>query len=194
MNFVPGQASISLAPSPELAGPHAKVEAQAELAEQADAPDEPLIQAIARGRARPVQHLAHTLDHRLSGERLDVLCEPVRGRPAGDHRGGQHALAAAAELGHGAGLLLLLIRVDVHFHVDCLDDIQSLAGPAIIVDLEIAVESGCGFQPGKSELAQIPEVHVRVDDRRWGGFCRCRRGCRGEDRAGGAFEKLSSCW
>ena len=51
----------------QLAGPHAEVEAQAELAEQPDAPDERRLQAVAGGRARAVEHLAEPLDRGLLG-------------------------------------------------------------------------------------------------------------------------------
>ena len=47
-----------LRPVAQLAGPHAQVEAQAELAEQPDAADEFRLQAVAGGSARPVEDLA----------------------------------------------------------------------------------------------------------------------------------------
>ena len=48
----------------QLSRPHADVEAQAEVAEQADAADEPLVEAVAGGCLGPVEHLADPLDRR----------------------------------------------------------------------------------------------------------------------------------
>ena len=149
----------------ELLGAHADVEAQAQLAQQANPPDELLVEAVARRRARAVEHLANPLD--LGGllEPGDVVLEPVRVRPARDHGPDHRPRLSPAEVDHVFRLLHLLRRLDVHLHVDRLDDAQPLGGLEVILHEEAPGQARGVLQPGEPELLQVPEMLVRVHDR-----------------------------
>ena len=127
---------------PELGVPDAhRSKLSIEIAQQPDPPDELRVEAITGGgRAGPVEHLPQAFDDRFPGERFDVLREPLRGRPPGDHRAGEQTAPAATKLDYGSRFLLMLIGLNIHLHVNSLDDVQALAGPAIIVEAEVAVQ------------------------------------------------------
>lgn len=83
------------------------------------------------------------------------------------------------------GLRDLLGRIDVHFHVNGLDDVQSLGRFGVVAGDVAAGKDGAFLDPVKAELVQVPQMLVRIDDRDHGFFVldgMSQRGDQGERR------------
>ena len=144
-----------------------------------------------------MQHLAKALDVGAVLKLRDVFLETVGRRPAGDHRTNHRIVGALAQLDDVFRLGFLLRRIDVHFHVDALDDVQSLGGLEVIGH-EVVLGEGRPFRdPRELELLDVPEVLVCVDDGDWGRlfFRRLRlraRPCAGDADRGCLFQELTA--
>src|SRR5262249_17429408 len=92
----------------QLVGANADVEAQSLLAQQANAREESLVEAVARRRARAVEHLPQTLDLRALLEPGEIRFEIPRCRPARDHDSEHRPLTTSAEVDDVFRLLHLL--------------------------------------------------------------------------------------
>jgi len=148
----------------QFRGPHAQVEAEAQLAQQLHILDKLGRQTGALRRARSVQHLADALDRGAAGIAPDVIAELGGGHGAADHSGGSGVVIGGAEFDQMLRLGDLLCRGYVHLHVYRLDDVQPRGRVQIIAGYEAAVQRRRVRQPRHVEHAQIPKMLMGIDD------------------------------
>src|SRR5262245_41186518 len=160
----------------QLGGANADVEAQPDLAEMAHSFHKLRLQTVTGRGAGLVDHLANPLDLRASLELTDVALESRIGRPAGDDRGDRRRFPRLAHLDEVIGLGLLHLDVDVHLHVDRLDNVEAGGGLGVFLRSIAVFEWMAGGHPVHLEPGQVPQVLVRVDDGKHGGFLRARSG------------------
>jgi hypothetical protein len=112
-----------------------------------------------------MKDLTDPFDLRAVPKPIEVGTECVGRGPTANDGTNQRLDPSTAELDHSLRLVDMLHRIDVHLHVDPFDHVQSFGGLPVIVGEKIPREGTTSLQPGQPKAIEIPEMHMRVNDR-----------------------------
>ncbi len=182
---------------------HAQIKAHAQGAQEPDAVDEPPLRP--QLRRCPGQDMPDAFHIPAALESRDVFSETLLPRAPTDHGGYRGVVGPLAKLHDQLRLLQEMVVRHGHFHVDRFDHVQPLGRFQVVLGHEAPVQMPCRFEPRQTELREIPEVLVRVDDGQPRVFTRPRallspagldpqgaKGTHGQHSPGGPSDKLTA--
>ena len=111
-----------------------------------------------------MEDLPDAFDVRATGKEVEVRREPVGCGLAPDDGRRHWIVMAFAEADDVFGFLDMLRRLDVHFHVDGLGDVEPGGGFHILGHQVVPGEGSAAVEPGQPEPLHIPEMLVRIEN------------------------------